>query len=522
MGRILSMRRHQGEASDAEGAFTAVVDLLGELAQAGRGDFEALRARAATLQERLADERRALRERRSRPRDSRARQVDEWILDIFRSTESALPRETLLQDFLQRFRQEYRVLDNERHAGPWLFVLRRDAANHAGVEPVAALGVHPQAMARIFEQQQATLAEDPFVAPVLIDGGDIEGWHALWFGGSRLFDRLLDIPRRFGGEPDYWVNATALPGARGVPAQAVFVLHRNAGDLLEPEPPAAMRHDQRLLMALSLAWRQLEHQVASLARLTEQDRREMVTALAPGLLHHEVGTTLRSLYGQGFELFHVLKAQALASPAPWLDQAVRYSHGVALLALRGYRLTDVFNNLEKRGQLETRTLHQLMEDLRLLLHHRLGAAATELTWDAAEFAAESTTTDVVLLQQAVINLLVNALNAISEAGTPPPRRIQVASLSAPADRVAIAVTNNGPPVPASLAQEIFRRGFTTRTGGHGQGLYLVRLIAHYLGGEVTLQEPEVLPPGSGAGFRLEWRRHLTAEEGLARVHSDPP
>jgi DNA-binding transcriptional regulator/RsmH inhibitor MraZ len=40
-----------------------------------------------------------------------------------------------------------------------------------------------------------------------------------------------------------------------------------------------MRQDQRLLIVLALAWRQLEHQIKSLAALTEADRREFIRLL---------------------------------------------------------------------------------------------------------------------------------------------------------------------------------------------------------------------------------------------------
>lgn len=500
-------------------ALALALDVLGDLSRASRSDLDALKRRATEAMALLTRRRDALRGVRGRARE-RQRAGDEWIFDIFRSIESAVPRETLLQDFVDRYRRDRQAVDVDRHAGPWLFVFERirDGSGQVEVLGRASVGVHPNAFDAQCAIHLAQASEDPYLRHVLWDGADIAAWHGSWWERpSPLFEALLDVPRRFVGEPNYWVSATLLPGDYRNNAQAIFIFYPNAGEYLAPETPAGMRQDQRLLMALALAWRHLEHQVLTLARLSERDRRDLLNLIAPGLLHHELGHVMRTLYGQAFEQFYLLRDSIVEPTTADVGLAIEYGSNVGHLALHAYQVTDVFNNLDKRGRIETSNMDRILEDVRLLLHHRLGQAGTGLVWDHDSMALLDLHTDVVLLQHALINIVTNALNAMAEAETPPLRFIKVVLATSTADSVELRLMNNGPPIEPSLAKDIFLRGYTTRRDGHGQGLYLVRLIAHYLGGQAALLDRAALSTDMFVGFQFQFRRRLQAEEGLARV-----
>ncbi len=520
------MKTPEHPAQSAAQLAASVMDqslaLVRRLADSNRSQFEELKhaaqqlvARQDEIQPRFASERGQSRER--------ARSVDAWIVDIFSATERAIPRETLLDEFIARYRRERRVTDSERHAGPWLFVFASEHAQgrRVAIHPHASAGVHPLAFARLCAEHLPQAADDPFLGPLFGEEHDIEGWHAAWFGGSPLFDRLVDARRRFAGEADYWVNGVRLPGDGRDETLAVFLLHANAGDLLHPEPPPSMRQDQRLLLVLLIAWRALEHQLKSLVRISEANRRDLIQLIAPGLLHHEIGALMKTLDAQSSEqarLLTDLVARVQAPPGSALQLAGDYAHTITGLAARLHAITDAFNHLDKRGQIESTDLGRIFAELRLLLTHRLGAVGVDLAVDDAVFAATRLRTDVVLFEQALLNLLNNALNALDESDTPPPRRIRAYLEKSDAGQLTLALVNNGPPIPAHLDKDIFRRGFTTREHGHGQGLYLARLVAHYLGGELHLIETQALPAGFHAGFRLRVNDDFSAREGLHRAN----
>ena len=106
--------------------------------------------------------------------------------------------------------------------------------------------------------------------------------------------------------------------------------------------------------------------------------------------------------------------------------------------------------------------------------------------------------DSSLLEQAVINLLKNALDA-SRAGPSP----QVELICALADdQVTITVRDNGEGVPPDRLETIFVPFYTSRTGGSGIGLSLARQIAQAHGGQLTARNNE----DGGATFEMSLPR----------------
>jgi two-component system, NtrC family, sensor kinase len=101
-----------------------------------------------------------------------------------------------------------------------------------------------------------------------------------------------------------------------------------------------------------------------------------------------------------------------------------------------------------------------------------------------------------LLQQILVNLLVNALQAIGDQG-----RVTVTTGAAASGRVQVAVSDTGPGVPPELQGRIFEPFFTTKPEGQGTGLGLsiCYRIAEEHGGSIHY-EPA---PGGGASFVVE-------------------
>ncbi|MEQ1745879.1 MAG: ATP-binding protein [Saprospiraceae bacterium] len=83
--------------------------------------------------------------------------------------------------------------------------------------------------------------------------------------------------------------------------------------------------------------------------------------------------------------------------------------------------------------------------------------------------------DTALLEQVLINLIKNALEALAE--TPQPRLI-LSVTKTPEGAVEIAVADNGSGIPDELLSQIFVPFFTTKKTGSGIGLSLSRQIVH--------------------------------------------
>jgi signal transduction histidine kinase len=96
------------------------------------------------------------------------------------------------------------------------------------------------------------------------------------------------------------------------------------------------------------------------------------------------------------------------------------------------------------------------------------------------------------LKQAILNVAINALEAMAEGGALELR------LEALADRAEVLITDSGPGIPEELHPRIFDLHFTTKTSGTGIGLYVARSIVEAHGGEISVANA----PGRGSSFRL--------------------
>lgn len=106
----------------------------------------------------------------------------------------------------------------------------------------------------------------------------------------------------------------------------------------------------------------------------------------------------------------------------------------------------------------------------------------------------SVTADSVRLTQALMNLVINAVQAVEKNG-----RVQVsAAKSATGDALVLRVQDSGPGIPANKLEEIFDPYFTTKPEGIGLGLWIARQIAVAHGGTLRTENA----PAGGAIFTL--------------------
>jgi signal transduction histidine kinase len=137
-------------------------------------------------------------------------------------------------------------------------------------------------------------------------------------------------------------------------------------------------------------------------------------------------------------------------------------------------------------------LAQLFERLSTLLGPMWRARGGELRF-TCEPASLVLVADPGQLEQALINLLKNAFEATAGVNK---AQAQVEARLARGARLRIDIGDNGPGVPEDLLPHIFTPFFTTKKGGRGIGLALVRQLVHGNGGMVR----HVRPVGGGARF----------------------
>ncbi|MDB5427382.1 MAG: sensor protein FixL [Phenylobacterium sp.] len=114
-------------------------------------------------------------------------------------------------------------------------------------------------------------------------------------------------------------------------------------------------------------------------------------------------------------------------------------------------------------------------------------------------AADRVLADRVQLQQVMVNLIRNAVEAMAEA---PRAELTLGGRAGPAGFVEAWVSDTGPGLPPELAERLFEPFVSGKADGMGIGLSVCRSIIEAHGGGIRA-EPA---PGGGAAFRFTLRR----------------
>jgi signal transduction histidine kinase len=104
--------------------------------------------------------------------------------------------------------------------------------------------------------------------------------------------------------------------------------------------------------------------------------------------------------------------------------------------------------------------------------------------------------DSIQLQQVILNLIVNAMDAMS--GMPvAERRIKVTT-ARDGHSASLSVSDSGPGIPIDQIKRLFEPFFTTKPQGMGMGLSIARTIVEAHGGQLSAENLA----GRGAAFRI--------------------
>lgn len=159
-------------------------------------------------------------------------------------------------------------------------------------------------------------------------------------------------------------------------------------------------------------------------------------------------------------------------------ETYRNLNKITTLNLRKVYVRDIFENLL---QLMQPTLEQKNIELETILKD------TDLFLEA----------DINLLEQVLINLVVNAIEAVKDKTNP---RVALTAYTSSNRKTVIKVADNGNGMPAELLDKIFIPFFSTKKSGSGIGLSLCKQIMMLHKGNIQVQSVE----GEGTAFLLQF------------------
>jgi two-component system nitrogen regulation sensor histidine kinase NtrY len=161
------------------------------------------------------------------------------------------------------------------------------------------------------------------------------------------------------------------------------------------------------------------------------------------------------------------------------------------------KFTESYRSLNRITKLEMQkvSVYDLFENLNTLMLPTLDKRAIELDIILRDINL-TIDVDVNLLEQVLINLLVNAIEAVKDQPLP------IISLSAEVqanNKTVLKVSDNGVGMSAELMEKIFIPFFSTRKTGSGIGLSLCKQIMLMHKGNIQVQSTE----GKGTVFILQ-------------------
>jgi len=153
----------------------------------------------------------------------------------------------------------------------------------------------------------------------------------------------------------------------------------------------------------------------------------------------------------------------------------------------GYRASEVITRLRalfRKGVVMTDTvdLGEAALEVVELLHREIRGKRIVLRQEIAE-DLPPVTGDRVQLQQVVLNLLLNAVEAMRKVDSRP-RQMLIRIERADGDQVRLAVTDTGIGFEPQSASKLFDAFHTTKEGGMGIGLFVSRCIIESHGGQL--------------------------------------
>jgi signal transduction histidine kinase len=271
---------------------------------------------------------------------------------------------------------------------------------------------------------------------------------------------------------------------------------------------------QSLLILGLLSQRRARRQAESdsrrnLALAADASRRQTMSALTASMAH-ELGQPLSSMIHNAEALQAMVDADRATS-----DMTTEILTDIRTQGVQAAQIIERHRTMLRSHQLDRKPidLHAVVGESLALVTHDLQTRQIEADVNLSSHSCVING-DPVLLQQVLVNLIMNAIDAMGESPTGR-RRLTITTAVRAAD-VQLSVRDSGTGLPSKIDGALFTPFVTTKPHGLGVGLTIVRTIVEAHGGTIDAHNN----PDVGATFtvtlpRSDIHKSRSASQGAA-------
>lgn len=270
----------------------------------------------------------------------------------------------------------------------------------------------------------------------------------------------------------------------------VFPMQLSVGEIKRGEGPNYYVGIIRDLTDQKLAQEQV-HQLEE--QLLHADRLVILGELTAGIAH-EINQPLTAIAAYADAGKSLATRHTAADP----QDLQLICERIGEQARRAGQVVQRLRKLVRTGTLSKapHNLNLIIRNILLLFEYELNKTAIKLVF-LPDNQLEQLYLDEIQVQQIMVNLVKNSLDAISAAGQSN-GRIEI-KVEKAGKEVVVTVSDNGPGVPEELRRRLFESFFTTKPKGVGLGLSICKNIAAAHGGSLSYKGP----PEGGSSFLLK-------------------
>jgi len=284
-----------------------------------------------------------------------------------------------------------------------------------------------------------------------------------------------------------WASIVYLPRATPKHPERYIILWYEGYDI--KKIPDTLNQDERVLYLFSHYYKLASFNVKNKAKLIYEQRMEMLKALVPSMISHEIYHRIVTLYlaiedtKQSIQAIKKASTLKEAQKENALIQEIMELEISPLVASLD-DITGAISKLTKQAATEEIGIVTILEQVKYIIGADASRRGINIIIDSPHTIIK---TDRALLMHLIMNLISNSIEAYTNIDISP-KIINIKVDNTDETALVIYVSDNAKGIPPNIVDNLFEEGFTTKKDGNGLGLSICHFISGFLGGSIGLEK----------------------------------